>query len=401
MRQGKGHDIARRYRNEMRRDGGLWLVPSQSGRGLYTVDLRATPPTCTCPDYELTARACKHIYAAKYTEDAEKSGTPDFTKPIPFAKPPRPTYSQDWPAYNAAQTNEKHHFQALLADLCEGIEEPAYTYGRPRLPFRDMLFAVCFKVYSTVSARRFACDLADAHSKGYLSRVPHFNSVLNYLELPEMTPLLRSLITETARAMRAVETNFAVDSTGFSTCQYVRWYDAKYGREVDMRDWMTVHVMCGVTTNIVTSVEITGRYTSDSVMFQPLVEATAKHFTLGDVTADKAYLSRSNLAAVVERGGTPYIPFKVNSAREGQRTSLWDVLYHHYMVHRELFLDHYHKRSLSETTFSMIKAKFGVAIRSKGEVAQVNELLAKILCHNVCCVVQSMYELGIEPDFWR
>ena len=76
-------------------------------------------------------------------------------------------------------------------------------------------------------------------------------------------------------------------------------------------------------------------------------------------------------------------------------------MYHFYSLHREEFLAHYHRRSLSESTFNMVKAKFGTAVRSKTETAQVNELLCKVLCHNICVVIQSMYELGIEPDFWQ
>jgi len=34
------------------------------------------------------------------------------------------------------------------------------------------------------------------------------------------------------------------------------------------------------------------------------------------------------------------------------------------------------------------------------ETAQINEVLCKILCHNVCGLIQSIYELGIEPTFW-
>lgn len=49
----------------------------------------------------------------------------------------------------------------------------------------------------------------------------------------------------------------------------------------------------------------------------------------------------------------------------------------------------------------MIKAKFGDALRSKTRVAQMNEALLKVLCHNVCVVIQSMHELGITPDFQR
>lgn len=40
---------------------------------------------------------------------------------------PKPTYKQEWSAYNLAQTNEKSEFQALLYELSGGIEEPAQT----------------------------------------------------------------------------------------------------------------------------------------------------------------------------------------------------------------------------------------------------------------------------------
>jgi hypothetical protein len=48
----------------------------------------------------------------------------------------------------------------------------------------------------------------------------------------------------------------------------------------------------------------------------------------------------------------------------------------------------------------MMKAEFGDRIRSKTDTAQVNEMLLKVLCHNICVVIQSIYELGIEPDFY-
>jgi hypothetical protein len=59
----------------------------------------------------------------------------------------------------------------------------------------------------------------------------------------------------------------------------------------------------------------------------------------------------------------------------------------------------YHARSNVESTFSMIKRKFGDSVRSKGDTAQKNEVLCKVLAHNVCCVIAAWYELGIEPDF--
>ena len=47
----------------------------------------------------------------------------------------------------------------------------------------------------------------------------------------------------------------------------------------------------------------------------------------------------------------------------------------------------------------MIKAKFGDSIRSKKQTAQINELLIKVLSHNICVVIQEVCELGIKAEF--
>ena len=45
----------------------------------------------------------------------------------------------------------------------------------------------------------------------------------------------------------------------------------------------------------------------------------------------------------------------------------------------------------------MVKAKFGPAVRAKDPVAMVNEVLLKLLCHNIVVLVQAVYDLGIDP----
>lgn len=372
-----------------------WIVPSQSGKGSYIVSLSLLH--CTCPDYETRRLKCKHIFAVEHVVCNRAHEVKQAKTPIP--KPKRPTYPQDWPAYNAAQTNEKAQFMILLYDLCRGIPETAHDFGRPRLPLADMVFSAAFKIYSTFSARRFMTDLKDAHSKGYISKVPHFNSIYNYMELESLTPLLKELITVSSLPLKAVEVDFAVDSSGFTTSNYVSWYNTRYGHEQDNHDWIKAHLMCGVKTNVVTSVEITGPYANDSPQLRPLVGATARNFTLRDVTADKAYSSRANLELVDSAGGMPYIPFKTSTTGEGGGSVLWNKLWHFYNLHRAEFLAHYHKRSNIEATFWMIKSKFDTRLRSKMDRAIINEALLKVLCHNVCVVIQSMYELGIDPTF--
>ncbi len=52
------------------------------------------------------------------------------------------------------------------------------------------------------------------------------------------------------------------------------------------------------------------------------------------------------------------------------------------------------------TAFAAIAPDFELlSVRSKTEIARTNELLRKVLCHNICYVIQSFYELGIPLEF--
>jgi hypothetical protein len=42
----------------------------------------------------------------------------------------------------------------------------------------------------------------------------------------------------------------------------------------------------------------------------------------------------------------------------------------------------------------MVKAKFKNSVRARTDTAMKNEVLAKSLCRNVCCVIQAQYELA-------
>lgn len=309
------------------------------------------------------------------------------------------TYTQDWPLYNFAQITEKSRFLALLDDLCRGLADPPQnTTGRKRTAMRDMVFTCGLKVYTTLSSRRYACDLADASEKGYLTHKLHPGMVNSFLENPLLTPVLKQLIAVSSLPLRAVETEFAVDSTGFSASRFVRWFDEKYGVQRSGKTWVKAHLAVGCRTHVVTAVEILDRDAADCPQFVPFVDATAKNFTIGEVSGDKAYLSIEIIEAVFAHGGTPYIAFKENST--GAAGGLFEKMYHFYCLNKEEYMAHYHRRSNIESANSMIKAKFGDSVRSKTDTAMVNEALMKILAHNLCCLIMSQIELGIEAVFW-
>lgn len=282
----------------------------------------------------------------------------------------------------------------LLAELCFNAEPKNYAFGRPTLPMSDMLFCTVLKVYSMRSLRRFIGELKIAKESRFIDKVPSFASIGHFLQREDITQPLIKLISKSSIPLKSVETDFAVDASGFTTCRYVRWFDHKYGKQKDEKVWLKAHLMCGVKTNIVTSVIITDSKGGECPLLKCMLEETAENFDINEVSADKAYSSRDNVDIISEKGAQAYIPFRSNATGRSRGSYAWRKLYHYFQYNQKEFMEHYHKRSNVETTFHMIKTKFGDSLKSKTRTAQINEVLCKILCHNLCVLIHEMHELN-------
>ena len=148
-------------------EDGTWLVLSQSkAKTRYLVD--PNKQTCTCPDFETWELPCKHIFAVRFFRDPEiKQGNVKCEETMH-----RPTYQQDWPAYNAGQVHERRYFERLLHDLCQGIQEPKQKNGRPKISIADMVYAATTKVYSGFSGERASTDIKECREHEYINRAP-------------------------------------------------------------------------------------------------------------------------------------------------------------------------------------------------------------------------------------
>jgi len=307
-------------------------------------------------------------------------------------------YAQNWAAYNAAKINQKPLFRPLLYELCSCVVQPEQVLGRPRLPLSDVIFCLVFKTYLTHDYREAHADMEEAREKGFIHHVPHFNSLSHYLRMEWLTPILTRLIELSSLPLEPFETDFAVDATGFSTDRYALWLDDRTQQEKTRRKWVKVHLICGVKTHIVTSVIVSPGH--ESKFMGRLVAATANNFKVKEVSADRGYISGENIRHVIMASATPFIAFKSNHRLDADyKSTIWKRMLSMFLHEHEKFMAHYNKRNNVETVFSMIKANFNDYMLGRDERALVNEALTKVLCHNLCVLIQAIYELGIAPKF--
>jgi len=356
--------------------GARYAVPSQSVRSdappTYLVDL--VEQTCTCPDFELRRLVCKHQEAVLFWL-AWEGTVNEHTGEVVLPKK-RKTYKQNWPRKPGA--------------------------GRNPIPLRDAVFATVMKVYTTLSGRRASTDIERCEERGHLGRAVHCSSVFRTMEDPATTPILVRLIEEAAAPLAEIENaagQFAQDSTGFSTVTYDRWFDQAHGKLRAEHAWVKLHVMVGTVTNVVTGVKVSSE--GDCPLLPALLAQTAKTFRVREVSADKAYLKKKNLAAIEAVGAVPFIPFKSNSVGMRSKSEPWKRMWCYFTLKSEEFRAHYHRRSNVESTMWMIKSKFGGSVRSRLPTAQANEVLAKVLCHNLTCIVHAVAEFGIDVGFGK
>jgi transposase len=378
------------------RRNGAWIVPSQSTPGReYRVSLDGDG-VCSCPDYR-EGNKCKHIRAARIILKRELCM--DGISYGIDVSPPERLRPRDHAAFNAAQSVEKYRFREILYELCKLVPEPEYKTGRKPHSTRDAIYAMCLKVYGTLSSRKTACDLRDAHERGFLTKVIPGMKVCHFFTNRAFTPILQRLVTISAYPLRGVETVFAVDSTGFPNSKTESWISYQQGIQRRRTVWTKAHIAIGTRTHIVAAIRIKDKNAADCAQFEALVASLYRRdFNIKEVCADKAYLSGPNVDLVFQVGGQPFIHPKSNTT--GGIGGAFEKMYNYFKFRQDDFLKRYHQRSNVETVFSMIKAKFGEYVRAKSETSMVNEVLCKFVSHNVCVLNQEEQELGINPTMW-
>lgn len=387
------------HRNAVRPTGMVvFQVRSASDTRDYRVTVDELGWKCDCADWMERETPCKHILGAVVWLNPNPPALAEETSPR------RPTHKQsDWGAYDLGQQREHELFDAYLWDLLGDVPQRLWTggkTGRPAIPLRTQLMMSVRKVHLNQSTRRARGLLValNADGKGLLSRIPNYSVPSRFFNRPQATGILLGLIERSGLALAEIEDGgtVAIDSSGFSTSTMGAYYTELY-EPLRRHRFVKVHMVVGTKTHIVLAAKITDEHGADCPEFIPLLNRVAElGHTPARVAADKAYLSRDNLAKAGELGIDPFIPFKLNSRGLAKGSPMWSRKYHEFQLRRDAFDAAYHQRSNVEATFSAMKRKLGENLLSKTAFARLNEMLAKVLAYNVGVVIAQVTRLGLD-----
>ena len=315
-------------------------------------------------------------------------------------KTKKKTYQQNWSNYNLAQTKEIILATKIINDLInyKGYTTITKKTGRPSAHLSDILKSIILKIYNTKSTRRNQGHLHLNQKAGHLIKTPHFNTIIKYLNNPQITPILTELITETSKPLVSFESHFSPDATGFSTFNKKQWINIRLETK-EKKDYKKLHIMTGTQTNTITYAIVSDGQKHDSPFFKELIIKTKQHFNLKEISADPGYLSRENTQLIADNGAEPYILPKKNSTAKSKGYPAWRKMIKLFQNNEELFRQHYHIRSNVESTFAMIKRKFDPFVRSKNNTSQINEALCKVICHNIYILIHTIIEFDLKIDF--
>jgi len=307
----------------------------------------------------------------------------------------------NWHKYNLAKTKEKRIFYELLYELSKLIPETLHDKGRKPTPLSDLIFCLGLKLYSNYSGRKVSSDIELSQRAGYIKTTPHFNTLNDFLRCSATYDLLQKLLTLSAMPLKELEDHYSMDASGFGAYEDERWrrvrYSEGYGKAA--KTFLKGHICIGTRTNVICSCEITNAFVADVSTAPILLERLNANFNPKEVSADRGYSAKRIHQIIQAMNATPFILFKsITNPKKGD-PQIWKEMHLYFSTKKEWYLNHYHKRSNVETTFSMIKLKLGEFLRCKNFESQRNELMMKFICHNICCLISEIFESDVHIDF--
>lgn len=308
------------------------------------------------------------------------------------------TRIRNWGIIGKRHNNQDLYTWDLLSFAvdCLNIPKPKRKIGRPPANISDQIKYAILKVYNKSTFRKIFSFSTIYANSGYTTKLLRRTSIDKVFIDEKYTPHLEEIYRNLSNLLIPFENSFAIDSTGFSNRYNSRWVQVRLDFQKH-KAFSKLHIICGTHTHIITEVKVTDGKASDSPYLKELLGKTAERFKIKRFCADSGYLSRENVQAVEDVEARPLIMPKKNSVRASKGYPAWLRMMHVYEDNPARFHKEYHLRSNVETVFSMMKTTLLDGISGKTETSQKNELLIRVICHNISVIIDAIFRFGLDP----
>ena len=236
--------------------------------------------------------------------------------------------------------------------------------------------------------------VADAlrHRLG-LSKVPHYTTFQKFsARFP--CRVLHQLIARVAKKICSGTLNLSIDSTGFSLDASSYHYSSRIRRMEKNRSYVKTTLAIDTNTQCVAAAKIRLKRRHDTVDAVPILNKSRHLGRIQTVVADRGYDSEELMQYIEhEIRARPIIALKhMNKPLKRTKGEIRKRL-------KKAFPQgEYRQRSKSETVNSTIKRRYESTIRARKNHTQRQEVLLKILTHNLI-LLSNIVE--ILKDFYR
>lgn len=320
---------------------------------------------------------------------------------------PREEREIDWSKYDEAQLNEINDMLLMIRDT---VDEAAIRLGfkgakfegpgRPPYPPEDLAKAVLMQQYFDVANRGAAGLVLLFREKMGIKQAFSYKTIERAYEDPLVTLILNEVFNMTQEPVKELEKNFSADGTGLSRSVKQNW-----ARDRDDEEKQTGYekmvAMVGTTYGLISAVEFPDNpMAHDSPFLSPLLQETASNYSSIDlVCLDEAFLSRDNCDSIEGVGAVPRISLKRGITLKRKGSWAWGEMLLDFIEDPQKWLREYHRRSISETVFSVYKRDFA-QLRRRIPQRRKKEAFSRVCGYNMKRLCYLRYLKGLAVP-WK
>lgn len=288
----------------------------------------------------------------------------------------------------------------LLQHILPDVPEPRQRgKGRPAWSWQillivSVLMALCKKTYSAYEAEMRTNETLQRLLG--TTTLPS-KSCMHRFQQQLTIGYLRMLLQRIALQYCLLCADMFADATGFTLRRVSTWFNLQLKRTVTKKDHCKLHIVGLEHWQLLYDFRVTKGTRHDGPPLRRMLRLVKR---IGLFFADGAYACRATLKLILQKGGSPFIPFSKATTGNSKGCMAWGIQFQFFKNLHSIWMHIYNQRSRVESVFSAIKRRYGDSLRARSRKARYREIVFKLLAYNLRQALHIEYSLQNNLPLW-